>query len=143
MPRTNHNGSKADPLYSRYTHILNRLRRNERYSKVSMCSEWVCDFTSFRDWALENGYEPGLTIDRIDNNLGYSPENCRWVDAKTQANNRSSNVVLTYKGETMTASQLCEKYGISRNMLYKRLKRGWDVDRAVETPSRRKQWKSQ
>lgn len=104
-----------------------------------MCSEWVCDFTAFRDWALENGYEPGLSIDRIDNNLGYSPENCRWVDAKAQANNRSSNVVITYKGETMTASQLCDKYGISRNMLYKRLKRGWDVDRAVETPSKRKE----
>lgn len=60
---------------------------------ISVCPEWK-DYATFRAWALENGYAPHLTIDRIDNDRGYAPGNCRWAGAITQANNKSSNVSL-------------------------------------------------
>lgn len=55
---------------------------------IGICDEWLNDFASFESWALDNGYEDNLSIDRIDVNGGYEPGNCRWADAKTQARNR-------------------------------------------------------
>lgn len=74
---------------------------------VTMCDEWANDFGSFQQWAYQNGYEEdkGLTIDRIDNNGNYCPENCRWVDQMTQCNNMRRNVYVTYMGKRQTLAQ--------------------------------------
>lgn len=92
---------------------------------IVVCSEWLNDFMTFYNWAISNGYREGLTIDRIDNNKGYSPDNCRWVTNKVQANNRRSNVHLTYNGRTQTIAQWSEELGINYKCLWKRHKLGW------------------
>lgn len=69
---------------------------------ISMCADWKNSVSSFVEWALANGYSDSLTIDRIDNDGDYTPENCRWVDSKTQSNNRRSNINITIGGETKT-----------------------------------------
>lgn len=90
---------------------------------ITVCEEWKNSFITFREWALNNGYSDNLTIDRIDNNGNYEPSNCRWVDMKTQANNRRSNLYLTFNGETKRIYEWCKILGIKYNTLYMRYKR--------------------
>jgi hypothetical protein len=77
---------------------------------IKVCADWH-DYFVFESWALVNGFEPGLTIDRRDNDLGYNPDNCRWVDRKTQARNRRSNHKVQLKdGSTMCLLEFAETY---------------------------------
>lgn len=92
---------------------------------ITVCKEWFDDFMTFYDWSMSNGYNDNLTIDRIDNNKGYSPDNCRWVDIKTQSNNTRKNVYLSYNGETMTLAEWSRKLNINRNTLKARYRKGW------------------
>ena len=105
-----------------------------------MCDEWYYDYEKFKEWALNNGYSDELTIDRIDNSKGYSPDNCRWVTPKEQANNRTSNTIIEYKGERLTISQMAEKYNVSRYLISQRLRAGWTVIDAIEKPVDRRKW---
>ena len=85
---------------------------------------------AFYDWALANNYNENLSIDRIDVNKGYYPSNCRWTDAKTQANNQRNNHIIEYEGEKHSISEWADILNISRDVLYSRLKNGWSVRRA-------------
>lgn len=73
-----------------------------------MCDEWKNDFVKFFEWAMSNGYSENLTIDRIDNDKNYEPDNCRWADAETQCNNRGTNINITIGNATKTLTQWCE-----------------------------------
>lgn len=101
---------------------------------ITVCDEWLHDFQAFYDWALANGYADNLTIDRIDNNKGYSPDNCRWVTMKEQQNNRRNNRLITYNGKTQTISQWSEEKNINKRTLIDRLNHGWSTERALNTP---------
>jgi hypothetical protein len=136
----NARGYGDDPLWKRYWIIKRRLKRPE-YAHLSMCAEWENDFPAFRAWALANGYREDLTIDRIDNSKGYYTDNCRWVDAKQQANNRRSNVILEYQGNGYTLAELADYCGLSRATVKQRYKNGWSVEDIVRTPHKaRKKW---
>lgn len=114
---------------------------------ITICDEWnnpeksythygiySKGWKAFEEWALSNGYKEGLTIDRIDNNKGYSPENCRWVDKKTQSNNRNFCRLITYKSKTQTLKQWCEELNINYKVVHKRLTIcKWTVEQAFET----------
>ena len=98
---------------------------------ITMCDEWKNSFTSFSEWAYSHGYKEGLSIDRIDNNGNYCPENCRWVDPCVQSNNRRINRVFTIGGKTQTLSQWCHDYDIPYSRVHARLHSGWEVEEAL------------
>ena len=102
---------------------------------VKICDEWLNDFDTFYEWSIKNGYQDGLSIDRIDVDGDYSPDNCKWVTQKEQASNTTRNRRYEYKGELLTISELAEKYNINRNTLNYRLNVGWEITKAIETPT--------
>lgn len=99
---------------------------------------WEDSFNEF--WNdMKDGYSSELTIDRIDNNKGYFKENCRWATYKEQSNNRRSNIVVKYKGEKLTLSQISDKYHIDKRLLYDRYSvQKWTIEKCVEKPKRAK-----
>jgi hypothetical protein len=97
---------------------------------ISVCIEWR-QFDRFRFWALNAGYRPGLTIDRIDVNGNYEPSNCRWATQKEQQNNRTNNRRITIDGVTKTLNQWAEAYGANETRVRQQLDRGWTLERAL------------
>lgn len=100
---------------------------------INICEEWM-EYLNFAKWAFKNGYRDGLTIDRIDNDKGYSPDNCRWVTKKIQANNTRRNKYLIYNGERRTLAEWAEKFNLSYHVLQTRLSDGWDIEEALTIP---------
>lgn len=100
---------------------------------ITVCDEWKSDFATFRDWAFANGYDENLTIDRIDNNGDYTPENCRWVSQEIQANNRRSNRLITYNDETHTITEWSRILQIPSYLLFQRLKHS-SFEEAISKP---------
>ncbi|MBR5273592.1 MAG: hypothetical protein IKU25_09440 [Clostridia bacterium] len=106
---------------------------------ISVCEKWKNDFLSFYNWSISNGYKEGLTIDRTNNGLGYSPENCRWVDCKVQANNRAFCKKIEYNGEIKTLMQWCEELNLNYKRVHSRLYRlGWSFEDAISIPVKTK-----
>lgn len=143
-PSTRNHGLSETKLYKVHTNMRQRVH-NETHPQykdyggrgVSICDEWDGvgqKFLNFYDWALTSGYTEGLTLDREDVEKGYSPSNCRWVDMKTQCNNRRSNVTYTYEGKTMTSSEWSRSLGGTNDLVRMRIQNGWTVDRALSTP---------
>lgn len=106
---------------------------------IRVCDEWANDFTKFRDWAYANGYREDLTIDRIDYHGIYEPSNCRWCTAKEQNRNRSSNTLITYKGETHCIADWADIIGMKYSILQRRLNNPhYTLERAFTEPPRKR-----
>ena len=128
-----------------YYNMINRCKNPNVSSykyygamQIKVCEKWQPKnngFKNFCDWAFQNGYNENLTIDRIDNNGNYEPNNCRWVDLYIQANNKKKTKRYEYKGEKLTIAEISRKYNIGYFLLHSRVERlGWDIVEAVETP---------
>lgn len=145
-------GRCADARNSRlYTSVWNKIfqrcynQNNPDYRNyggrgVKVCDEWH-SYTAFRDWAVANGYDESApygvcTLDRMDVNGDYSPDNCRFVGLKEQCRNKQYNHFITYRGERKTVAEWAEITGISASALYNRFNRGWSVERAFTQPVR-------
>lgn len=103
-------------------------KNNARYHRyggrgITICEEWKDDFSAFYEWSINNGYSEDLTIDRIDNNKNYSPENCRWSNNEEQCNNRDTNINITIGNATKTLMQWCEIFELDYKTIYARYSR--------------------
>jgi hypothetical protein len=139
-PHNKRHGMTGTRIYKIWVEIKSRCNNPndssfKRYGGkgISVFKEWD-NFDAFYDWSMSNGYAENLTIDRIDNNKGYSPDNCRWVTMKEQANNKTNNHIVVYKGKEYTISQLAEIYGVPYKKLWKRIKLNWSIEKALSTP---------
>lgn len=134
-------GLRHHRIYKIYMGMKQRCynKNNHKYPQyggrgIKICDEWLNDVTKFYEWSIKNGYKEDLSIDRIDNDKGYSPENCRWESKLTQSRNRRSSRIVEIKGKTKTFSEWCQLYGINRSTAVDRLRNGWDEIEAITTP---------
>lgn len=127
---------KIERLYKVWSSMRSRCygRNQNQYHNyggrgITICDEWQ-DYEKFREWAMANGYDENAprgqcTIDRIDVNGNYCPENCRWVSAKVQVNNKRNSRFIEYEGSTYTVTQLAEKLKLPYITVIKRLNKGY------------------
>ena len=137
---TKHNGCKTK-LYT----IWQAMRRrcfdihSKSYSDygargITVCKEWATSYKCFRDWAFNNGYEDGLTIDRINNNGNYCASNCRWATRAQQNDNTRRTIKIKYKNKTQTLTEWCNELGLRRDTIYARIySYGWPIEKAFNT----------
>lgn len=136
-------GQTQDPLYNMFMHMCRRcLNKKDRSYKwyggrgITVCDRWLNRENGFWNFKSDMDPRPSIeySIDRIDVNGPYSPENCRWATQKEQCNNKTNNRVYSYKGEMKNITELAETYNIDRYNLYCRLEDGWSIEKAIETP---------
>lgn len=134
-------GRKNTRLYRIWNNIKNRCCNNHspQYINyggrgISVCDKWKNNFQAFYDWSISHGYADNLTIDRIDNNAGYSPDNCRWVTMVEQCNNRRNNRIVTIDGQKKSLLQWSKQFNINYQTVQDRLKRGWNEIDALTIP---------
>lgn len=140
---TKHNLSNHR-IYRIYRGIKNRCyNKNEKAfinyggRGILICEEWRNNFENFYNWAINNGYDDNLTIDRIDVNGDYCPENCRWANRIQQANNKSNNTKIKYNNEEHTLAEWARILGYSYSTMRHRYYRNWDVEKMMQQPQRR------
>jgi hypothetical protein len=143
-------GMSKTKLYRVWTGMINRCTSDKcidhhRYKDrgISMSDIWKSSFVAFKDWATSNGYKQGLQIDRIDNNKGYCPDNCRFVTPSENVRNREVTFTVQYNGQDVPLVTILEQKGI-RDKYYQilaRIKRGWDHQMAIDTPMRKGNYK--
>lgn len=134
-------GMSKTRLYRIWTGMLTRCGKNKRSRKkcyidddIEVCDEWK-RFEPFAKWALNSGYSDELTIERIDNRKGYSPDNCMWADMYVQANNRKCCVYFEKDGKRQTLKQWCVELGLDYKLIHNRInKLGWSFERAISEP---------
>lgn len=98
---------------------------------ISMCEDWHKSLKSFADWALNNGYKEGLTIERIDFNKNYCPENCCWIPKTEQSKNTTRNRIYCWQGKNLTVAEIARLNNVSQYTLYCRLNKGMSIEDAV------------
>ena len=128
----------SNRLYNIWRHMKDRCYNNNAKSYkyygargISVCKEWNEDFINFYNWAIYNGYNETLTLDRINVNENYCPSNCRWATKREQNNNKRNNNFITYNGKTLTLTQWANIYGINPNTLKSRIKSKKIIDEDV------------
>lgn len=146
--RVKRHGDSHTQLHNKWCEMNSRCNftHGDRYGYykgrgIRVCEEWK-SYEAFKEWSLKNGWEPGLSLDRIDNDGPYSPDNCRWVPFKQQCRNRSTNVKITIGGETHILTEWLEMYNVSKHTYYSRLHMGWNQIDAITKPVAHKHNKS-
>lgn len=103
---------------------------------ISVCSEWLgeCGSTNFIEWALSHGYREGLSIERVDVNKDYSPQNCTFIDIGMQGDNRRNSKRIAYNGKVMLLKEWADALEMNYGALKRRLQIGWSIEKSFTTP---------
>lgn len=132
-------GKRKTRLYRIWANIKTRCTNQndphfDRYGGrgISICDEWTDDFQAFYVWAISHGYTDELTIDRIDNNGNYEPNNCRWVTVSEQNRNKRNVRLISYNGITKTIPEWTKELNLGKETIRERLRRGWSETEAIE-----------
>lgn len=132
-------GYKHTRIYHIWVDMRQRCNNPHNYSYayyggrgIKVCEEWEQSFPAFLLWSENNGYTDELTIDRIDCNSDYCPDNCRWVDRKTQSINKRNSRFVTYKGQTKTLREWADIYKVHYDKLRYRLDNWSDLDKVFD-----------
>ena len=140
--RSTSHGASGTRLFHAYNNMKQRCynEKSDQYKHyggrgITVCNEWLSDPQVFFDWAMANGYTDKLTLDRKDNNKGYSPDNCRWVSQAVQNRNTRQNVSITIGNKTKVLADWAVEFNVSATMIARRIKRGWNAYDAITTPS--------
>ena len=135
-------GLRGSRIYNIWYKMIARCEKPEtafyeRYGGrgIQVCKEWH-DISSFYAWSITNGYDDSKTIDRINNDGNYEPNNCRWTDPLTQANNTSANVRISIDGVIKNICEWADELGIKRATVCQRVARGWNLRDALFKPLR-------
>ena len=108
-------GLSQSRIFKEWAGMKSRCRPNSKNAKtyykrgITVCDEWKSDFMSFYNWAMQSGYSDNLSLDRIDNDKGYYPENCQWIDIKLQQSHKTNTLYVKFKGELWCLHTLCRK----------------------------------
>lgn len=116
----------------------NKDAKNYHDRGIRVCQEWNDNFVNFYNWAINNGYSENLTIERINVDGNYCPENCTWIPKEAQQKNKTTNILINYEGHTITASELGRIVGISSGAMIQRIKRHGVEDKRIY----QKQWRA-
>lgn len=139
-------GDTGSKLHNTWRGMINRCDRSSykeshlyKERGITVYEKWKNSYLSFKNWALKNGYKEGLTIDRINNDKGYYPDNCRFVTQYINNLNRRNTYTVNYKGKEEPLMLILDKKGLKDKYttIRSRIKRGWDIERAIETPIRK------
>lgn len=118
-------------MKDRATNYNRRDAKHYASKGITLYEDWN-NYETFKEWALNNGYSEGMSIDRIDNSKGYCPENCHWIPLKEQNKNKTTNRIITIDGKSQILSDWCRELNLNRNLVSSRLSRGWSERRALE-----------
>lgn len=131
-------GMYGTKLYKTWNNMISRcycpsFGRFNNYGGrgITVCDEWRQSFVAFMTWALASGYRDELTLDRIDNNGNYEPNNCRWITNAAQQLNKRTNRHITFNGETKTVKEWADIMGLHPRTLATRLDLGWTAEAAL------------
>lgn len=129
--------NNREKLYVLWGAMIDRANNHNRQDSnyyadkgITVCDEWR-DYSIFREWAISSGYKEGLSLDRKDNSLGYSPSNCRWIELNKQNSNKTNNRIITYNGISHTITEWTRITGKSWTFINSRLKAGKTVGQAL------------
>lgn len=132
-------GDSYSKLYGVYKSIIDRCYNpnNKRFKDyggrgITVCDEWKDSYISFKMWAMSSGYKDGLSIDRENNDLGYSPSNCRWATRIVQQNNMRRNHIVDYNGQSKTIAEWSRELNISYDKLWNVIKKGLTIEDILE-----------
>ena len=140
--KTRKHTNERQRIYNIYGLMVSRCYNpsNQAYKDyggrgIKICQEWLDDRSKFYDWSLANGYKSEYSIDRIDNNKDYCPENCRWTDIYTQANNKRNSLKIFYKGKEQTLKEWCDELELPYKTIHPRITyQKWSPEKAFTTP---------